>query len=79
MKRNRFEMDAHNLIQVEKNPNIEEFGPGDTVRVDVRVVEGDRVRTQGYEGVVIRRRGSGQGKHLLLGESQIRLVLNVLF
>ena len=46
-------MDAHNLIQVEKNPNIEEFGPGDTVRVDVRVVEGDRVRTQGYEGVVI--------------------------
>ena len=59
-------MDAHNLIQVEKNPNIEEFGPGDTVRVDVRVVEGDRVRTQGYEGVVIRRRGSGQGETFTL-------------
>ena len=57
-----YKRQAHNLIQVEKNPNIEEFGPGDTVRVDVRVVEGDRVRTQGYEGVVIRRRGSGQGE-----------------
>ena len=55
-------MDAHNLIQVEKNPNIEDFGPGDTVRVNVRVVEGERVRTQGYEGVVIRRRGNGQGE-----------------
>ena len=30
-------MDAHNLIPVEKNPNIEEFGPGDTVVVNVRV------------------------------------------
>ena len=55
-------MDAHNLIQVEKNPNIEDFGPGDTVRVNVRVVEGERIRTQGYEGVVIRRRGNGQGE-----------------
>ncbi|MCS5661417.1 MAG: 50S ribosomal protein L19 [Dehalococcoidia bacterium] len=55
-------MDAHNLIQVEKNPNIDDFGPGDTVRVNVRVVEGERIRTQAYEGVVIRRRGSGQGE-----------------
>ena len=55
-------MDAHNLIQIEKNPEIEDFSPGDTVRVNVRVVEGERVRTQGYEGVVIRRRGNGQGE-----------------
>mgnify|MGYP001161177006 FL=1 len=55
-------MDAHDLIPVEKNPNIEEFGSGDTVRVNVKVVEGERVRTQAYEGVVIRRRGKAQGE-----------------
>ena len=35
-----------------------EFRPGDTVRVHVRVVEGERERVQVFEGVVIRRRGS---------------------
>ena len=55
-------MDAHDLIPVEKNPNIEEFGSGDTVRVNVKVVEGERVRIQAYEGVVIRRRGKAQGE-----------------
>ena len=39
--------------------DIPEFRPGDTVRVHVRVVEGNRARTQLFEGVVIRRRGSG--------------------
>ena len=55
-------MDAHDLIPVEKNPNIERFASGDTVRVNVKVVEGERVRTQAYEGVVIRRRGKSQGE-----------------
>src|SRR5687767_12137347 len=35
-----------------------EFRPGDTVKVHVRVVEGERERIQVFEGVVIRRRGS---------------------
>ncbi len=35
------------------------FGPGDTVRVHARVVEGTRERIQVFEGVVIRRRGGG--------------------
>src|SRR3990167_8244918 len=35
------------------------FAPGDTVRVHVRVVEGEKERTQVFEGVVIRRRGEG--------------------
>ena len=39
--------------------DIVEFQPGDTVRVHVRVVEGNRARTQVFEGVVIRRQGSG--------------------
>jgi large subunit ribosomal protein L19 len=38
---------------------LPDFRVGDTVRVSVRVVEGDRERTQDFEGVVIRRRGRG--------------------
>ena len=55
------DMDAHDLIALEANPNIQDFGPGDTVRVSIRVSEGDRQRTQVFEGVVIRRRGRGPG------------------
>jgi large subunit ribosomal protein L19 len=39
--------------------DVPEFGPGDTVRVHVRVVEGGRERIQVYEGVVIARSGGG--------------------
>ncbi|MXX39602.1 MAG: 50S ribosomal protein L19 [Gemmatimonadetes bacterium] len=35
------------------------FGAGDTVRIHVRVIEGDKERTQIFEGTVIQRRGSG--------------------
>jgi large subunit ribosomal protein L19 len=35
------------------------FRPGDTVRVHVRVVEGDKERSQVFQGVVINRRGAG--------------------
>ncbi len=39
--------------------DIPDFGPGDTVRVHVRVVEGGRERVQVFEGVVIARNGGG--------------------
>ena len=39
--------------------NIPEFRPGDSVRVHVRVVEGNKSRIQVFAGVVISRRGSG--------------------
>ena len=39
--------------------NIPEFGPGDTLRVHAKVVEGNRERIQVFEGVVIRRRAGG--------------------
>lgn len=39
--------------------DVPEFGPGDTVKVNVRVVEGGRERVQVYEGVVIGRSGGG--------------------
>ena len=38
---------------------IPEFGPGDTVRVNVRIKEGERERVQAYEGVCIARQGHG--------------------
>ena len=39
--------------------NAPQFGIGDTVRVDVKIREGDRERIQAFEGTVIAKRGSG--------------------
>ena len=39
------------------NPNIPEFRVGDTVRVDVKIIEGKRERIQAFEGVVVSRKG----------------------
>jgi large subunit ribosomal protein L19 len=39
--------------------DVPDFGPGDTLKVHVRVVEGNRERVQLFQGVVIRRQGSG--------------------
>jgi len=39
--------------------NIPDFAPGDTIRVDVKVVEGTRERVQAFEGVCIARRNAG--------------------
>ena len=38
---------------------VPEFGPGDTLRVNVKVVEGTRSRVQAYEGICIARSGGG--------------------
>src|SRR4029453_5631385 len=43
------------------------FGPGDTVRVQVKVIEGEKERLQAFEGVVIRRRGTGTGASFPVG------------
>lgn len=47
------------LTEDQIKPDLPAFGAGDTVRVHVRVVEGEKVRTQMFEGVVIQRRGHG--------------------
>ncbi|BCU82143.1 MULTISPECIES: 50S ribosomal protein L19 [Polycladomyces] len=53
----------HPLIQKvtesQKRQDIPEFRPGDTLRVHVKVIEGQRERVQVFEGVVIQRRGGG--------------------
>ena len=43
----------------ELNKNVPEFAPGDTVKVNVKVREGERERIQAYEGVCIARSGGG--------------------
>lgn len=52
-------MNLDTLIPVVPNPNIPVISPGDTVKVSIKVVEGERKRTQVSQGVVIRvRKGS---------------------
>ena len=41
------------------NPNVPEFRVGDTVKVNVKIIEGNKERVQAYEGIVIGRKGSG--------------------
>jgi large subunit ribosomal protein L19 len=43
----------------QQNKAVPDFGPGDTVAVQVRVKEGDRERLQAFEGVVIAKRNRG--------------------
>ena len=54
-------MEAQALVSVARNPKVEDFAPGDTVRVSFRVREGERERVQVFQGVVIRNRGGGVG------------------
>ncbi len=48
-------------VEIKANPNIPVLAPGYTVRVHVKVVEGDRVRTQVFQGVVIKVRLGATG------------------
>jgi len=54
-------MNIASPVEVKPNPNIPPLSPGDTVKVSVKVVEGDKERTQVFQGVVIRIRNSGAG------------------
>ncbi len=53
-------MDLLNYVEKEyQRSDLPDFAPGDTVRVHVKVIEGNRERTQPFNGVVIRSKGSG--------------------
>ena len=41
--------------------DVPDFRPGDTVRVHIRIIEGNKERVQVFEGVVIKRKGGGMG------------------
>jgi large subunit ribosomal protein L19 len=55
------QLEAEAIEQFNSTKKIPEFRPGDTLRVGVRVVEGDRTRVQAYEGVCIARANKGMG------------------
>jgi large subunit ribosomal protein L19 len=55
-------MDASILREItadQLRDDLPEFGPGDSLRIHVRVIEGDKERTQVFEGDVIQRKGDG--------------------
>ncbi|RDE06265.1 50S ribosomal protein L19 [Sphingomonas aracearum] len=56
-------LEAENIAKFLENKKIPEFRPGDTLKVGVKVVEGDRTRVQNYEGVCIARSNKGMGSN----------------
>ncbi len=53
------QLEQEQVARLSAGKDIPDFGPGDTVIVNVKVVEGERSRVQGYEGVCIARSGRG--------------------
>ncbi len=53
------QLEQEELTRVSEGKNIPDFAPGDTVKINVKVVEGTRERIQAYEGVCIARKNRG--------------------
>jgi large subunit ribosomal protein L19 len=53
------QLEKEQVAKLSAGKDIPEFGPGDTVVVNYKVVEGERARIQAYEGVCIGRSGAG--------------------
>lgn len=53
------EIEKEQLEKLSASKTIPDFAPGDTIIVNVKVVEGERTRVQAYEGVCIGRSGGG--------------------
>ncbi|NLS25336.1 50S ribosomal protein L19 [Sphingomonas sp. S2M10] len=56
-------LEAEQIAKFNEAKKIPEFRPGDTVRIGVKVVEGDRTRVQNFEGVCIARANKGMGSN----------------
>ncbi len=54
-------MNIASLVEVKTNPNIPPLAPGDTVKVSIKVIEGDKERIQVFQGAIIGVRNSGAG------------------
>lgn len=57
------QIEAENIGKLTEGKDLPDFRPGDTLRVGVRVVEGERTRVQAYEGVCIARSNRGMGSN----------------
>ena len=53
------EIEKEQIAAIEAEKSIPDFQPGDTVKVNVKVIEGSRERVQAFEGVCIARRSDG--------------------
>ena len=53
------QLESEQMAALSADRTFPDFGPGDTVRIDVKVVEGTRERIQAFEGVCIARRSDG--------------------
>ena len=56
-------IEAEQIAKLTANKKVPDFRPGDTLKVGVRVVEGERTRVQNYEGVCIARSNKGMGSN----------------
>ena len=56
-------LEAEQIAKLTAGKPVPEFRPGDTLKVGVRVVEGERTRIQNYEGVCIARSNRGMGSN----------------
>ncbi len=54
-------MDVSQLVGIEKNPDIPELSPGDTVKVHTKIVEGGKERIQVFQGIVLKVRCGNDG------------------
>lgn len=61
------------------NPNVPAFQVGDTVRVDVKIIEGKRERIQAYEGVVTSRKGGSVSETFTVRKKNGNVGINRVF
>ncbi len=59
--------------------NVTEFRPGDTVRVQYRVIEGNRERIQNFEGLCIARKGSGISETFVVRKTSFGVAVERVF
>ena len=57
------QIEAEQIAKLTADKKVPEFRPGDTLKVGVRAVEGERTRVQNYEGVCIARSNKGMGSN----------------
>ncbi len=60
------QLEQEQIAKLTEGKAIPEFAPGDTVKVNVKVIEGNRERVQAYEGVCIARKNDGLNSHFVV-------------
>ena len=66
------EIENEQMAKLSAGKEIPDFQPGDTVIVNVKIVEGERARVQAYEGVCIGRAGGGTERELHRAQDFLR-------